>query len=169
MGTYDRYPGGGFREIGGYNPPSGAQADEERRQREREKQPQRQSVHQWLNSTQSVARPTRKSSTWGQPQRPAGRTKTRSSLFPKIASQSKKKKPRSSQTATDWSSVWAVLGFFLAVGWAANEVTGEDSAIAVIVAGVVGAVVGKKYYKAIFGFVDILRMDKSRGIRDSVG
>lgn len=60
----------------------------------------------------------------------------------------KKSQPKS--TEDDWNTGAAVIGFFMGAGWVANQMSGgEDAAIPILIAGVIGAIIAGKFYKFI--------------------
>ncbi|SEQ37273.1 hypothetical protein [Nitrosomonas ureae] len=68
-------------------------------------------------------------------------------------------KPMQSPISTandDWSTGWGIIGFIIAAVWATNQMQDtSDAAFPVIVAGIFGALILGRFYKAIIGLAII--------------
>lgn len=67
----------------------------------------------------------------------------------KVKEEQAKTRQIKKSTKSEWSNGAAIIGFFICAGWAATQAQGLG---AIIIAGLIGAVVMGYFYEAIIGF-----------------
>lgn len=147
MSNYDKHPGGGFKEVGGYIPPAGTMADQERQRREDDERRRRQAdADRWAAQSRSSAHATKQSSHGNSRGIPAPvRSSPPRSRAKSVTSKSKP----ADQERKDWNTAFAVIAFLVAGIWAASQSGGDDRWLPGLLAGTFAAYMTGRFYKAI--------------------
>lgn len=159
MSNYDKHPGGGFKEVGGYIPPAGTMADQERQRREDEERRRRQAdPDRWAAQSRSSTHATKHSSHGNSHENSRGKSRGNSrgrrapvrSSPPRSRAKSvtSKSKP-ADQERKDWNTAFAVIAFLVAGIWAASQSGGDDRWLPGLLAGTFAAYIAGRFYKAI--------------------